>query len=216
VREDELAARREEYRSHGIDRGELADDPFVQFQRWYDDWLALDRYDANAMAVATADADGRPSVRFVLLKGLDHGFVFYSNTRSHKGHDLAVNPQASIVFAWVEVQRQVRVTGSVELVDEATTDAYWASRPRGSQLGAWASDQSAPIADRAALEARYADAGARYEGSEIPRPADWWKGYRVVPDDFEFWQGRANRLHDRFAYRRSGPGQPWAITRLMP
>ena len=210
----DLAARRESYRETGIDRADLADDPFDQFRRWYDDWVATGPYDANAMAVATADASGRPSVRFVLLKGLDHGFVFFTNTRSHKGLDIAANPQASIVFGWIDLQRQVRVTGAVEPVSDAEVDAYFASRPRGSQLSAVASDQSRPIADRAALDRRWAEAEDRFAGGDVARAPEWG-GYRVVPDDFEFWQGRASRLHDRFRYRRTVDGG-WEIDRLQP
>lgn len=210
---DDLAARREDYSSHGFPEAEMSADPFEQFDRWYADWLAVDPYDANAMAVATADEHGRPAVRFVLLKGIDHGFCFYTNTDSRKGRDLAINPQASLCFAWIDVQRQVRITGSVERVDDGTADAYFASRPRGSQLGAWASDQSQPIAGRSELEARWADADRRFADGDVPRPPNWG-GYRVVPDDFEFWQGRTSRLHDRYRYTRAADG--WAFDRLMP
>ena len=212
---DDLAARREDYSSTGFDRADVADDPFEQFQRWYGEWLAVEPYDANAMAVATADAHGRPSVRFVLLKGVDHGFVFFTNATSHKGRDIAVNPQASLCFGWIGVQRQVRVTGVVEPVVDEEVDAYFASRPRGSQLGAWASNQSRPTPDRAALEQRWSDAERRFAGRDVPRPPDWG-GYRVIPDEIEFWQGRSSRLHDRIVYRRPAPDAPWEILRLMP
>jgi pyridoxamine 5'-phosphate oxidase len=213
--DDRLAARREDYSASGLDRADVADDPFAQFRRWFDEWTALDPYDANAMAVATADAKGRPSVRFVLLKGIDHGFVFFTNTTSHKGRDLAANPQASLCFGWLTVERQVRVTGTVGRVTDAEADEYFATRPRGSQLGAWASDQSEPIADRPALEQRWAAADQRFADGDVLRPPDWG-GYRVVPDEIEFWQGRRSRLHDRIAYRRPTADAPWVITRLMP
>lgn len=213
---DDLARRREEYRTNGFELSDLSADPFEQFQSWYDDWLAVEPFDANAMAVATADAGGRPSVRFVLLKGVDHGFCFYTNTLSHKGRDLAVNPQASICFAWVSLQRQVRVTGSVERMTDTEADDYFSIRPRNSQLGAWASAQSEPIGSRAELEQRWADARERFAEGDVPRPP-FWGGYRVVPDDFEFWQGRESRLHDRYRYRRpSEEGGAWTIDRLMP
>ena len=210
---DDLAARRESYRTTGFAQADLAADPFDQFRSWYDEWLATDPYDGNAMAVATADEHGRPSVRFVLLKGLDHGFVFFTNTDSRKGLDLAVNPQASICFAWIDLQRQVRVSGAVERTSDREADDYFASRPRNSQLGAWASAQSHPIVDRDALEQRWREAGERFADGAVPRPPNWG-GYRVVPDELEFWQGRASRLHDRYRYRRTADG--WAIDRLMP
>jgi pyridoxamine 5'-phosphate oxidase len=203
---------RESYGTQGLSREDLADDPFVQFGVWFDGWLALAPYDATAVALATADAHGRPSVRNVLLKGVDHGFVFFTNYDSRKGQELAANPQAALCFSWIQVERQVRVVGPVEKVAPEESDAYFATRPAGSQWGAWASDQSRPIADRAALERRWADAEARH-GASVPRPPNWG-GYRVVPDELEFWQGRPSRLHDRFRYTRTENG--WDITRLMP
>ena len=210
---DDLAARREQYREHGFTRAELSTDPFTQFQRWFHDWLATGPYDATAVSLATADADGRPSLRVVLLKGVDHGFVFFTNQESRKGADLAANPYAALCCGWIDVQRQVRVTGRVEVVSTAEADAYFATRPRGSQLAAWASDQTQPIADRGALEDRFADAELRYADQPVPRPP-YWGGYRLIPDEFEFWQGRANRMHDRCRYRRDGDA--WATDRLMP
>lgn len=206
------ASMRESYGARGLDRADLADDPFDQFRAWFDEWLALAPYDANAVALATADAGGRPSVRFVLLKGVDHGFVFFTNYRSRKGEELAANPQAALCFGWIALERQVRVVGPVEQVTPAESDAYFATRPVGSQWGAWASAQSTPVDSRADLEQRWADAEDRY-GEAVPRPPHWG-GYRIVPDELEFWQGRPSRLHDRFRYTRRAEG--WAIERLMP
>lgn len=166
------------------------------------------------MALATATPDGRPSVRFVLLKALDdRGFVFYTDTRSAKAADLSVNPRAALAFRWLAVERQVRVSGPVSPVEADEADAYFATRPRGAQLGAWASEQSAPLRGRELLEARVAEADTRFARREVPRPP-WWGGYRVRHDEVELWQGRPDRLHDRWRYRRGSEG--WEITRLNP
>lgn len=217
----DLGHLREHYVAGTLRRDDLAADPIAQFERWWDEWLAADRYDPAACVLATADADGRPSARFVLCREFDaDGFVIYTNLESRKAADLAANPHASLVFGWLDQDRQVRVEGDAALLDDATVDAYWSSRPRGSQLGAWASSQSAVIEGRTTIEARLAEAEARYgagdDGPPVPRPP-YWGGYRVSIERVEFWQGRPDRLHDRFAYRRdeSVPGG-WAVERLSP
>jgi pyridoxamine 5'-phosphate oxidase len=166
------------------------------------------------MTLATATPDGRPSARVVLLKGFDErGFVFYTNYEGRKSRELEANPRAALLFYWGELERQVRVEGRVSRVPDRESDAYFAGRPRGSQLGAWASEQSRPVRDRGALERRLRELEGEYEGREVPRPA-FWGGYRVVPETMEFWQGRENRLHDRLRYRRAEGG--WKIERLQP
>jgi pyridoxamine 5'-phosphate oxidase len=214
----DLSALRESYQRAGLRRAILAADPIAQFEHWWDEWRATEPYDAAACAIATADAAGQPSARFVLCRGFDSdGFVIYTNQDSHKGRDLEANPRASLVFGWLELARQVRVEGPVTVVDDATADVYWASRPRGSQIGAWASAQSEPVADRATLDAQQQAAEARFGAAAadgpIPRPPHWG-GYRVGIDRMEFWQGQPDRLHDRFEYRRTPEG--WDITRLSP
>jgi pyridoxamine 5'-phosphate oxidase len=193
--------------------GSVDPDPVVQFGRWFEQAAAV--MDApEAMALATADRQGRPSVRMVLLKawGPD-GFVFFTNYGSRKGAELADNPRASLLFHWESTGRQVRITGDVERTSPAVSDEYFASRPVGSQLGARASQQSAVVADRSVLESRMQDLADRYQGQPVPRPA-WWGGFRVVPDSFEFWQHRHNRLHDRLRYLPDGRG--WRLDRLQP
>jgi pyridoxamine 5'-phosphate oxidase len=214
VDEGRLAALRREYGQAGLDAADLAGDPLAQFGRWLADAVAAGVTEPNAMVLATADAEGRPSARTVLLKGVDaRGFVAYTNHGSRKGRELAANPRASLVFPWYDLQRQVVVVGDTERVDPEETARYFASRPRGSQLGAWASSQSQPLADRATLDARYAAAEARFAGGPVPVPPDWG-GLRVVPVSVEFWQGRTSRLHDRLRYERAGAG--WALQRLYP
>jgi len=192
------------------------DDPFEQFRRWFADAQASEPNDANAMTLATADSDGRPSARIVLLKDLDdRGFTFFTNTESQKGRHLEVNPFAALCFHWKSSRRQVRVEGPVTSVTEAEADAYYGSRPRGSRIGAWASQQSRPLADRPALLAAVARFDAEYEGKDVPRPA-YWSGYRVTPLRLEFWQDGEFRLHDRFVFARAVDGAPWSVQRLYP
>jgi pyridoxamine 5'-phosphate oxidase len=206
---------RREYTQRGLREEDLAPDPFIQFGVWFDEVAQADIREPNAMTLATATPDGQPSARMVLLKGADaRGFNFFTNYESRKGNELTANPRAALVFFWVQLERQVRVEGHVERLSSEESDAYFASRPEGSQLGAWASQQSAVLPGRGPLEARYEELRAQYEGHEAPRPP-FWGGYRVVPETVEFWQGRVNRLHDRLRYRRQSDGS-WVIERLSP
>jgi len=213
---ERLAAMRRGYRLGGLREEELAPTWLAQLRRWLDEVEAAGIQEPNAMVLATADAGGRPNARLVLLKGLDDdGLVFFTNYRSVKGRELATNPIASVVFPWTDLQRQVRATGPVRLLDPAASDRYFASRPHGSQLSAAASPQSEVIASRDELEAAVAALTARHPpGSAVPRPG-WWGGYVLAPDEVEFWQGRPDRLHDRLAYRRTAGGS-WIVQRLAP
>ena len=210
---------REHYSEVGLGEADVADDPIVQFKRWFEEWLATNPYDANAFIVATTDADGWPSARAVLLKGLDErGFVFHTNRRSAKGLDLETSGRAALCFLWHPVERQVRVVGTVEHLPDDESDAYFASRPRGAQIAASASPQSQVIAGRAELERLIAETEARLVATEaVPRPS-YWGGYLVRPHTVEFWQGRRSRLHDRLRYRRedSPSGKTWLVERLAP
>jgi pyridoxamine 5'-phosphate oxidase len=185
-----------------------------QFEQWLEQALAAGLVLPNTMALATATPDGRPSARMLLLKGLDErGFTFYTNYGSQKGTELAANPHAALVFYWAELERQVRVTGRAERVSRAESEAYFRTRPFGSRLGAWASPQSEVISGRAVLEDRVRELSLEHLGENVPLPP-FWGGFRLYPDEVEFWQGRENRLHDRFRYRRQGNG--WIVERLAP
>lgn len=192
----------------------MTDDPIALFDSWFAEAKASEPNDPEAMALATADADGRPSVRMVLLKGHDErGFVFYTNLDSRKGTELATNPEASLLFHWKSLRRQVRISGPVEPVGGAEADAYFASRGRDSRLGAWASDQSRILPDRATFEARFEQMRERFDGGDVPRPPRW-SGFRVIPRQIELWQDRAHRLHERRLFTRSGTG--WSESLLYP
>lgn len=202
------------HRDQGLEVADLADDPVTQFRRWYEDAEAEGIHMENAIALATADASGVPSVRHVLLRRFDErGFVFYTNHTSRKGQQLGENPVAAFAVFWRELDRQVCVAGAVERVSDEESDAYFATRPREARIGAWASPQSEVLADREALLSSVAEFDARYPGDDVPRPP-FWGGYRLVHDTVEFWQGRAFRLHDRFRYARGGAA--WRIERLAP
>ncbi len=210
-----LADLRREYAKADLDIPDTAADPFTQFRKWYEDAEKAELLEPNAMVLATADSSGRPSARVVLLKGMsDEGFVFFTDYRSRKGQELAVNPQAALVFFWAELERQVRVVGRIERISTKDSMAYFLSRPTGSQVGAWASLQSALLEDRALLMARVEELVQQFRTQPITWPV-FWGGYRLVPDEVEFWQGRPNRLHDRIRYT-PGPESGWQRGRLSP
>lgn len=210
-----IADLRKDYTVSGLSEIEVNSNPFTQFQQWFDQALAAQLLEPNAMTVATATADGKPKARMVLLKDFDErGFVFYTNYNSQKGQELAENPQASLVFWWAELERQVRISGRVEKVSEKESDKYFNSRPLSSRLGAWASNQSEVIENREVLTRQLQELQTKYHNQDIKRPPHWG-GLRVIPTEIEFWQGRPSRLHDRLRYTRLDDGT-WKIERLSP
>lgn len=210
-----LATLRKAHAEAGLSEQDLRESPFAQFESWLGEALKHDIPEPNAMTLATATREGRPSARVVLLRGFDErGFVFYTNYESRKGRELIENPYAALVFHWAELGRQIRVTGTVEKTSREESEAYFQTRPAGSRLGAWASRQSEVIPDRAFLERRLAELAAEYPGEEIPLPP-FWGGFRVIPDAIEFWQSRPSRLHDRLRYVRQ-PDASWKVERLSP
>lgn len=233
-----IADLRREYNLMGLRRENLAGEPIAQFQKWFEEARGaraggrlrkffIDLYkamrslggaqplDVTAMTLATADEQGRPSARIVLMKGVDErGFIFFTNYESRKGHELSENPEAALVFYWPELERQVCIAGQVSKLPDEESEAYFQSRPRGSQLAAWASKQSEVVRDRPELEAQWDELEKRFANQEVTRPA-YWGGYVLKPGRIEFWQGRPNRLHDRFRYTRQANGQ-WSIERLSP
>lgn len=210
----DIAGLRQEYMRERLDEKDVALDPVTQFRAWFDEAVRAELPMVNAMTLATASAQGEPSARVVLLKGLDErGFVFYTDYDSRKGRELAVNRNAALLFYWIELEREVRIEGMVERTSAKESDDYFASRPVGSRLAALSSRQSAVIADRQTLERAYADMEGRHRDAP-PRP-EAWGGYRVIPRAVEFWQGRTNRLHDRLLYKKTADGR-WEIARLSP
>lgn len=211
---DQIRSRRIQYETEGLDLADIDADPVTQWHRWYDQAVEAGLVEPEAMTVATVDADGRPDARIVLVRGVDEsGLVFFTNYTSAKGTQLETTPVASAVFGWLGLHRQVRVRGHVERLDAESSSEYFASRPRGSRIGAWASPQSSVIADRDELDRRVAEVEARFPGDDVPRP-DFWGGWLVRPFEWEFWQGRPSRLHDRLRF--SGRPGDWTIERLAP
>ena len=210
----DITSLRRPYALSSLDEAQADPDPIRQFEKWFADAIAAEALEPNAMALATATRDGVPSARIVLLKGVDaSGFVFFTDYRSRKSAELTENPLAAMTFLWKEIERQVRITGSVSRVTTAESDAYFQSRPVGSRLGAWASHQSSVLVSRAVLEDRLRDVTERFADGEVPLPPHWG-GFRLVPDEIEFWQGRPDRLHDRLLYQRAETR--WTVSRLSP
>lgn len=211
----DLASLRENYTRAGLDEANCETNPIEQFAKWFGEAKVADLKEPNAMVVATVDAGGRPSGRVVLLKKVDHGFVFFTNYHSRKGQELETNPHVAATFFWAELERQVRVEGTVGFVPRGESEAYFSGRPRGSKIGAWVSEQSATLPSRQELEARLKQVEATFDGVEdVPTP-EHWGGYRILPERVEFWQGRPNRLHDRIVYTRQENGT-WGMERLWP
>jgi len=205
---------RRDYQLAALDEATAGDNPVSLFQKWFDEAIAAQIDEVNAMTLATAGTDGQPHARIVLLKGLEpEGFVFFTNYESNKGHQLAENHRAALLFFWKELERQVRIEGRVQLLDAAASDAYYHSRPEGSQIGAWASPQSQVIPGREALQQRVAEVAATFKDKAVQRP-HFWGGYLLQPETIEFWQGRASRLHDRILFMRAQEG--WQKVRLAP
>ena len=211
----DLAVMRKEYTKFGLTKEELEDKPHLQFEKWFKQALDVDLHHANAMTLATVSADGQPSTRTVLLKYFDErGMVFFTNYESRKAKEIAMNPKVSILFPWLELERQVRVTGMAEKISAAESLKYFLSRPKGSQIGAWVSDQSSVITSRQLLMSKFEEFKRKFKEQEVPLPS-FWGGYRIKPDSFEFWQGRQFRLHDRFLYSLQEDGK-WGICQLAP
>ncbi|WP_411282230.1 pyridoxamine 5'-phosphate oxidase [Gemmatimonas sp.] len=209
-----IADIRTEYRRQSLAEEDVAADPITQFERWFDEAVNAAVVEPNAMCLATATPDAYPSARMVLLKGYDaRGFVFYTDYRSRKGQELADNPHASLCFFWGELERQVRINGAVQRVSRAESEAYFQSRPLPSRVGAWTSHQSMVLTDRSVLEQQLADNEARFASGNVPLP-EHWGGYRIIPEELEFWQGRESRLHDRIQFRREAGA--WVKRRLSP
>jgi pyridoxamine 5'-phosphate oxidase len=210
-----IAELRKDYTLNGMRETDIDPNPFVQFQQWFDKAREAQLPEPNAMTLATTTTDGKPSARIVLLKDFDtRGFVFYTNYNSHKGQELAENPQASLVFWWAELERQIRIYGRVKKVSEKESDEYFYSRPLNSRLGAWTSNQSEIICDRNVLEERFTELSNKYKNGDVPRPQHWG-GLRVIPTEIEFWQGRSSRLHDRLRYTLIN-NIDWKVERLSP
>ncbi len=206
---------REEFLSEGLQRADLDPSPFVQFEKWFQQAQQAQLREPNAMVLSTVSAEGQPSARVVLLKFFDeNGFVFYTNYNSRKARDIAANPKVSLLFPWLDLHRQVKIEGRAEKVSTAESLKYFMSRPRGSQLGAWVSNQSSPVTSRQLLMMKFEEVKKKFANKQVPLP-DFWGGYRIIPTAIEFWQGRENRLHDRFEYRLGSSGN-WEIERLAP
>lgn len=211
----DLASIRNDYLQKSLSKNDVAVNPLDQFEHWFEEATAAEINEPTAMNLSTVSENGRPSGRIVLLKGInDSAFQFYTNYESQKAQDLALNPFAALTFFWPELERQIRIEGKVEKLSEPTSESYFSSRPWDSQIGAWASPQSQVIENRDFLEENFEKVKEKYEGREVPRPSNWG-GYQLVPDRFEFWQGRSSRLHDRIIYRLSNDGE-WIIERLAP
>jgi pyridoxamine 5'-phosphate oxidase len=213
---EKFAQARVSYERGVLDAAGVDADPFKQFERWFNEAVAAELLEPYAMTAATVGIDGQPSARIVLMRGWDErGFVFFTNYESQKGHEIAHTPRAALLFYWAPLERQIRIEGTVERLSGADSDAYFAQRPRGHRLSAWASHQSSVVADRAYLEAQMAAYDQRFGGGEVPRP-EYWGGYLVKPNRFEFWQGRRDRVHDRILYRQALASGDWVVERLAP